>query len=101
MVRENFVAGLVAYTGNVQEERTEDYAAQVESASEAALPFIEQDDKDLLEATTKLEAALAAEAEKEATPSRSRRTTARAAQDSTPAPEGDDADKVPATANAS
>jgi len=54
IVRENFVAGLQAYTGLVQNERMDDYAARVATQQGAALPILEQDAADLAEAVAEL-----------------------------------------------
>ena len=57
VVRENFVAGLQAYTGSVMEERSDPpqaYAEQVSKQHDAAMPILEQDQLDILAATEKL-----------------------------------------------
>ena len=50
IVRENFVAGLQAYTGTVQNERPEAYMTLVEAARLAALPVMEKAQHDIEEA---------------------------------------------------
>jgi hypothetical protein len=57
VVRDNFVAGLQAYTGSVMEERSDPPQADAERVSrqyDAAKPIIEGDQLDILEATEKL-----------------------------------------------
>jgi hypothetical protein len=57
VVRENFVAGLQAYTGSVMEERSDPPQADAEQVSkqhDAAKPILEQDQLDILAATEKL-----------------------------------------------
>jgi hypothetical protein len=54
IVQENFVAGLQAYTGSVQEERPDAYGEQVAKAQAAGRPITEQDQLDILAATEKL-----------------------------------------------
>jgi len=54
IVRENFVAGLQAYTGSVLEERPDAYGEQVTKAQAAGQPIMEADQKDILSATEKL-----------------------------------------------
>lgn len=45
VVRENFAASLVHYTGTVMEEQSDAYAAQVERNQQAAAPLMESDAK--------------------------------------------------------
>ena len=47
IVRDNFVAGLQSYTGMVQQERQDDFKAQVEAAQRAALPIAEATKRDI------------------------------------------------------
>jgi hypothetical protein len=56
IVRENFVAGLQAYTGSVMEERPDAYGDQVSRAQAAGQPIMEQDQADIQDATEKLRA---------------------------------------------
>ena len=50
IVRENFVAGLQAYTGTIQNELSDAYSKQVETAHLAALPVMEKATHDIEEA---------------------------------------------------
>ena len=87
VVRDNFVAGLQAYTGSVMEERSDAYAEQVSKQHAAGQPILEQDQFDILAATEKLREEAEAEAaegehapengqaKEKATPSRNRRNT--------------------------
>lgn len=95
IVRENFVAGLSAYAGTVQEERPDEFAAYIAEINLAGTPVLEQDGADLAVATSQREVALKA-AEEAAKPKTTRATT-KAVQGNTPAP----AERVPATASAS
>ena len=54
IVRENFVAGLQAYTGSVLEERPDAYGEQVTKAQAAGQPIMDADQLDILAATEKL-----------------------------------------------
>jgi hypothetical protein len=86
LVRENFVSGLMAYTGNIIAERPDDYREQVEAAQLAATAVFEQQAHDVAlavellrqqeEAQAALEALAAAQVEQEAaqvpTPGRNR-----------------------------
>jgi hypothetical protein len=56
IVRENFVAGLLAYTGSVMEERPDAYRERVEAQQAAAMPIVEADAKDIAAAEEKLRA---------------------------------------------
>ncbi|MFQ6027698.1 MAG: hypothetical protein ACE5Q6_09420 [Dehalococcoidia bacterium] len=87
IVRENFVAGLQAYTGAVQNERPDAYGVQVANQQAAGMPILEQDQTDILEAVEILRKQAEAEAaegehapedgkaEEKATQSRSRSNT--------------------------
>ena len=87
VVRENFVAGLQAYTGSVMEERSDAYGEQVTKAQAAGQPIMEADQLEILEATKKLReesedetaegehAPETGKAEEKATQSRNRRNT--------------------------
>jgi hypothetical protein len=95
LVRENFVAGLQAYTGSVMEERTDAYREQVEAQQLAGAVVLEQLHEDvaqalelLAEAEAALEAAQAAAAaqvEREAAePEIETKTATRRSRASTP-----------------
>ena len=58
IVRENFVAGLQAYTGSVMEERPDAYGLQVKANQDAGNPLIDQDGSDVLAAVEAAKAAL-------------------------------------------
>ena len=58
IVRENFVAGLQAYTGSVMEERPDAYGLQVAANQDAGNPLVEQDGSDVLAAVEAAKAAL-------------------------------------------
>ena len=49
MARENFVAGLQAFTGVVQQEMPDQYGAQVDMAYKAGAPLLDKDAADLAE----------------------------------------------------
>ena len=95
VVRDNFVAGLQAYTGSVMEERSDAYAEQVSKAHAAGQPVIDQDQFDILAATEKLresdESASGGPAEGEHAPengqAEEKPTQSRAQRNSTPKPE--------------
>jgi hypothetical protein len=86
LVRENFVSGLMAYTGNMIAERPDEYREQVEAAQLAGAAVVEQQAHDVAlavellrqqeEAQAALEALAAAQVEQEAsqvpTPGRNR-----------------------------
>ena len=61
IVRENFVAGLQAYTGSVMEERPDAYGVQVAAQQSAGNPLTEQDGSDVLAAVVAAKEALEAE----------------------------------------
>ena len=95
VVRDNFVAGLQAYTGSVMEERSDAYAERVSRQYGAAKPIVEADQYDILEATEKLRKEAEADtAEGEHAPSppqadqaAEKATQSRAQRNSTPKPE--------------
>ncbi len=64
MVRENFVAGLLAFTGDVQDKRTADYSAHIDMARKAGDPIIANDKANLQRAMLEQ---MEAEASKSAT----------------------------------
>jgi hypothetical protein len=76
LVRENFVSGLMAYTGNIIAERPDEYREQVEAAQLAGTAVFEQQAHDVAlaveilrqqeEAQAALEAAAAAQVEQDA-----------------------------------
>lgn len=57
VVRENFVAGLLSYAGQVMEEKQQEYAAQVHVAQQAATPINEAAQADIEEALARMAAA--------------------------------------------
>ncbi|MBI2918056.1 MAG: hypothetical protein HYY01_08675 [Chloroflexi bacterium] len=57
MVRENFQAGLVAFTSHVRKANAEGYKSQVERALAAGQPIVESDGKALVEAISEREEA--------------------------------------------
>ena len=61
VVRENFVASLVNYTGTVIEENGDAYRSQVERNQAAATPLLEQDSKMLQEELDRIAARAAEE----------------------------------------
>ncbi len=67
IVRENFVAGLQAFTGQVQEQQADAYQAQLDAAREAAAPIHEKAEADVNAA---LEMAKAAAEAEQAAPSK-------------------------------
>jgi hypothetical protein len=92
VVRDNFVAGLQAYTGSVMDERSDAYAERVSRQYDAAKPIIEGDQLDILEATEKLRKEAEADtAEGEHAPdngqAEEKATQSRAQRNSTPKPE--------------
>ena len=95
VVRDNFVAGLQAYTGSVMDERSDPPQADAERVSrqyDAAQPIIEGDQYDILEATEKLRKEAEADtAAGEHAPSNGQTeekpTQSRAQRNSTPKPE--------------
>ena len=98
VVRENFVASLVNYTGTVIEENGDAYKAQVERNQAAATPLLEQDSKMLQEELDRIAARAAEETaceeqaeekaeEKAETPTTGRGRRQAAPQSDTPAPE--------------
>jgi hypothetical protein len=92
VVRDNFVAGLQAYTGSVMDERSDAYAERVSRQYDAAKPIIEGDQLDILEATEKLRKEAEADtAEGEHAPengqTEEKPTQSRAQRNSTPKPE--------------
>ena len=77
LVRDNFTANLMAYAGQVINEHTEDYKAQIELARKAGEPILAHDKEELDKANTQkavaqaeaiAEAKAKAEAQKEAVP---------------------------------
>jgi hypothetical protein len=76
LVRENFVSGLMAYTGNIIAERPDEYREQVEAQQRAGAAVVEQQAHDVAlavellrqqeEAQAALEAAAAAQVEQDA-----------------------------------
>ena len=58
IVRENFVAGLQAYTGSVMEERPDAYGVQVAAQQAVGNPLTEQDGSDVLAAVEMAKQAL-------------------------------------------
>ncbi len=66
VVRENFQASLMNYTGTVMEENGDAYRAQVERNQQAATPLLEQDTKMLQEELDRRATALAEAVELEA-----------------------------------
>ena len=58
IVRENFVAGLQAYTGSVMEERPDAYGSQVAAQQAVGNPLQEQDGSDVVAAMEAAKAAL-------------------------------------------
>ena len=62
VVRENFIASLMNYTGTVIEENGDAYKAQVERNQTAATPLLEQDSKMLQEEMDRIAARAAEEA---------------------------------------
>ena len=101
VVRENFVAGLQAYTGSVMEERSDAYAEQVSRAQAAGKPILEQDQLDILEATEKLraepdESTPEGEPATNSDQAEAKATQSRPSRNSTPKP-----DPEPATTSAS
>jgi hypothetical protein len=102
LVRENFVAGLQAYTGSVMEERTDAYREQVEAQQLAGAVVLEQLHEDvaqalelLAEAEAALEAAAAAQVEQEAAESEPETKTAtRRSRASTPTPAPESAESL-------
>ena len=63
LVRENFVAGLTAFTQSVIDQQTEDYKAQVETSQQAGMPIVERDRQSLDSALIELASKVAQEAE--------------------------------------
>ena len=61
VVRENFIASLINYTGTVIEENGDAYKAQVERNQAAATPLLEQDSKMLQEELDRITARAAEE----------------------------------------
>lgn len=72
IVRENFVASLMDFSGTVMEEHAEAYAAKVKLNQDAATPVLAQDEKLLQEELDRQAAALAAEQAAEASAKRTR-----------------------------
>ncbi|MBI4201198.1 MAG: hypothetical protein HY531_02785 [Chloroflexi bacterium] len=67
-VRENFIATLVGYTGQVIKANAEGYKAEVEKAHKAAAPIVAAMAHDLTEATRAMDAVAEAEKVVENTP---------------------------------
>lgn len=87
MVRENFVAGLQAYTGSVQEERPDAYGDQVTKAQAAGQPIMVGDQKEILAALEKGEHVPdSTPADDKATPSRPQRNTSQKPDPDRPPP---------------
>ena len=91
IVRENFVAGLQAYTGSVMEERPDAYGSQVAAQQAVGNPLQEQDGDDVLAAMEAAKAALEEEcpATEEPAPEETPSTTAssRRSRDTSDTPE--------------
>ena len=76
LVRENFVAGLTAFTQSVIDNQPDDYKTQVETSQQAGMPIVERDrqslDNALIEQASKVaqeaQAQAQAQAEAEAKP---------------------------------
>jgi hypothetical protein len=86
IVRENFVAGLQAYTGSVQEERPDAYSNHVAAQQAAGQPLMEQDQADIVAALEQQAAQEQAESD---------------AQGETPSGEGDPASEPDASGKSS
>lgn len=87
VVRENFVASLMNYTGTVIEENGDAYRSQVEANQAAATPLLEQDTKMLQEEMDRIAARTAEEAaceEQPEAPTTGRRGRQAAAEPKTP-----------------
>lgn len=66
MVRDNQIAGMLAFVGEVAESNPDGYKAQIDAANKAGTPIIDHDNAELSKALEAI-AEAAAEAEKEAT----------------------------------
>ena len=90
VVRENFIASLINYTGTVIEENGDAYRAQVERNQSAATPLLEQDSKMLQEELDRIAARAAEETaceEQTEAPATGRGRRQAAPQSETPAQE--------------